>query len=136
MTFAIKFGIFGMLISTCAPWLAAFLTCCLRKCLDEQGKYGSTPRIPPIPGIPDIPWSPGGIPPGKPGIINAAARGRVWVPEVFETVAAVCVSVEFVGPVPVWVELELIVVVLLGVVEERVGMVPSAKVLLPPGTFA
>lgn len=57
------------------------------------------------------------------------------MPEVFETVDAVCVSAEFVGPVPIWVELEL-VDVLLGVVEERVGMVASAKLLLPPGTFA
>lgn len=68
--------------------------------------------------------------------MNAAARGRVWVPEVFVTVAEVCVSEEFVGPVPVWVELELVGVVLLGVVDERVVMVASAKLLLPPGTFA
>lgn len=58
------------------------------------------------------------------------------MPELFETVDAVCVSAEFVGPVPIWVELELVDVVLLGVVEERVGMVASAKFLLPPGTFA
>lgn len=58
------------------------------------------------------------------------------MPEVFETVAAVCVSVEFVGPVPVWVELELIDVVLIGVVEERVGMVPSANVNANTYSFA
>lgn len=55
--------------------------------------------------------------------------------EVFEIVVVVCVFVEFVGFVLVWVEFELIVVVLLGVVEERVGMVFLVKVLFFFGIF-
>lgn len=54
--------------------------------------------------------------------------------EVFEIVVVVCVFVEFVGFVLVWVEFELIVV-LLGVVEERVGMVFLVKVLFFFGIF-
>lgn len=55
--------------------------------------------------------------------------------EVFETVVVVCVFVEFVGFVLVWVEFELIDVVLLGVVEERVGMVFLVKFLFFFGIF-
>lgn len=132
--FYIEF-IFERNIFICVFWLVVFFICCFRKCFDEYGKYGFIFRIFFILGILDILWSFGGILLGKFGIINVVVRGRVWVLEVFEIVVVVCVFVEFVGFVLVWVEFELIVVVLLGVVEERVGMVFLVKVLFFFGIF-
>ena len=87
--------------STCdAAWLATFLACLVRKCLEEQGKYWST-------GL-------------KFGITNAAALGApagVWVPEVLLGVVlegllpfcadacVVCVPKVLVCAVKVWVPL-------------------------------